>query len=634
VSAKSYNPGAPRSSERADAIIAFLQRAGAARMGHGAGRALLDHLIGTYGVVRRWGQPPWLQHAALIHSVYGTDTYDRRLLSYGARDELAAIAGADAERLAFLFSVTPRRPLFAGTHLWARDLPLRASGNGDSPPSRAELDALVLLHMANLAEQARSADGSPGRWLVSVRDLGEHVVDSEAIVPPAFTALLAAFSPEQESLTRGAYVGALDGPSEARPDALALAAATCPVIPEPCAWLAHLSLRRGEDGAAQAWAGQARRRLTALGTPWDKRLAFDEWLALIEALERPPAGGLRRADEEIADPRALLEAVLGGAADGSPAAARPSIVAPDPSAGRKRFQRYVESLADPDGPVSGAMYPDLPRQAWHDPHDFPIVGYLEANHRAIAAEISALAATRFHRESERIERTGDWDVAFLYERGRRREEVCSACPVTAYGIETYPAIRTIAGLIYVSRMRPGTHISPHRGPTNLRVRCHLGVNVPDGDCGIRVGEQTRPWQGGRCLVFDDSLEHEAWNHTDDDRIVLIVDLWHPGLSATEVTLLEALHNYTYFHARRLNRYWSANAAAARQNKSPSPPKSPPSPSPQPPSPPSPSPQPPSPSPSPSPNSPPTASAPRPSPAPSADPISSVDSSPPPPNPLK
>jgi aspartyl/asparaginyl beta-hydroxylase (cupin superfamily) len=89
------------------------------------------------------------------------------------------------------------------------------------------------------------------------------------------------------------------------------------------------------------------------------------------------------------------------------------------------------------------------------------------------------------------------------------------------------------------------------------------VKVPDGDCAIRVGDETRRWHEGKCLVFDDYFEHEAWNRTDEDRLVLIVDLWHPGLSATEVTLLEGLHRYAQFHARKLNRYWSANAAATR-----------------------------------------------------------------------
>jgi aspartyl/asparaginyl beta-hydroxylase (cupin superfamily) len=78
---------------------------------------------------------------------------------------------------------------------------------------------------------------------------------------------------------------------------------------------------------------------------------------------------------------------------------------------------------------------------------------------------------------------------------------------------------------------------------------------------LRVGDETRQWHDGQCLVFDDYLEHEAWNHTEQDRIVLIVDLWHPGLSPTEVRLLEGLHRYSYAYAQRLQRYWAANEAA-------------------------------------------------------------------------
>jgi aspartate beta-hydroxylase len=204
----------------------------------------------------------------------------------------------------------------------------------------------------------------------------------------------------------------------------------------------------------------------------------------------------------------------------------------------------------------------LESQPWYHPSDFPLAGYLESRYEAIRDEILALESATFQRESERIKRSGEWDVAFLYERGRRHDEVCAACPVTTYGVESYPAMRTVAGLVYVSRMRAGTHIQAHRGPTNLRVRCHLGIKVPDGDCAIRVGDQTRHWHEGRCLVFNDFFEHEAWNHTEEDRIVLIVDMWHPGLSGAEVRLLEGLHAYAYTYARQLHRYWSSNAAAA------------------------------------------------------------------------
>jgi aspartyl/asparaginyl beta-hydroxylase (cupin superfamily) len=112
-----------------------------------------------------------------------------------------------------------------------------------------------------------------------------------------------------------------------------------------------------------------------------------------------------------------------------------------------------------------------------------------------------------------------------------------------------------------------THIAPHRGPTNLRLRCHLAISAPAGDCAIRVGDETRRWHEGKCLVFDDFLVHEAWNHTDEDRVVLIVDLWHPELTATEVMLLEGLQNHIYRQAERLGRYWSVNAAAADEARS-------------------------------------------------------------------
>jgi aspartate beta-hydroxylase len=553
------------------ALIGVLGSEGAAELRHEGGRTLLDHLLGTYTIMRRWEQPVWLAHAALIHSVYGTEAYDPQLVSSARRDAIAAVAGARAERLAHLFCVTPRRPLFAGTHLWARDLPTRSTGgpstaNDGAPATRDELDALLILHMANIAEQARAADGSPGRWLARCDALTELLADSDTVTAPRFAARLAAFGEADERLVRRAYLYGLSEKGEARTSALALAAAVCPVVPEPCVWLAHLSRCRGDATATTSWTAQARKRLSELGTSWDKRLTFEEWLALIEALDRPAEADPSRGSRAATDPRALFEALVPhGTAARSQAVGRPAIAAADAAAGRKRFQRYIEGLADAGGPSSGAIYPDLPSRPWHEPGDFPLVGYLESNFEEIRDEILALEAGRFHRESERIGRTGDWDVAFLYERGRRHDDTCAACPVTARGIETHPTIRTVAGLIYVSRLRAETHISAHRGPTNLRVRCHLAVRVPEGDCAIRVGEQTRRWQEGKCLVFDDYFDHEAWNHTEEDRIVLIVDLWHPGLTSTEVRLLEALHGYTYFHARRLSRYWSANARAARRS---------------------------------------------------------------------
>ena len=563
--------GPPGNDPTAARVVDFLRSEGAGDLGHAGGRTLLAHLVGSYEIARRWEQSSVVAHAALVHSVYGTDVYARPLLSLTRRRELITLVGEQAERLAYLFAVTPRDPLFAGTHSWLRAVPQRpvgeVGGAGESPARRDESDALIVLHMANLAEQARARDGGPGVWLAKVRELAEVVIASDAVTLPVFLAELATFTATDEEHLRDLYRAGLAEVEDLdkRHNRLALAAAMCPVVPEPCVWLAHLSRRRHDVSASMWWARSAHRRLVKLGTPWDKRLSFAEWGQLARRLERPGGEDDSLRVELIADPATLLGALCHPRDDAVSPAPKPAFtdrgMPPEDSAGRKRFHQYVDTVVAATGGAVRGAYPDLESRPWHDASDFPVAGYLEAHFAEIRDEVLALEPHRFHREAERIGRTGDWDVAFFYERGRRREEVCAACPVTTRGVETMPAMRTAGGLIYVSRMRPGTHIQPHRGPTNLRLRCHLGITVPEGDCALRVGDDTRQWKVGQCLVFDDYLEHEAWNHTQQDRIVLIVDLWHPGLSPTEVRLLEGLHGYAYAYARRLQRYWAANAAA-------------------------------------------------------------------------
>src|SRR5947209_2494003 len=103
-----------------ESVVAFLEHEGAAGVRHAHGRTLLDHLVETYAILQRWNQPVWLQYAGLIHSVYGTDAFGQRLLAPSRRAELSVLVGEQAERLAYLFGVTPRGPLLAGTHRWTR----------------------------------------------------------------------------------------------------------------------------------------------------------------------------------------------------------------------------------------------------------------------------------------------------------------------------------------------------------------------------------------------------------------------------------------------------------------------------------------------------------------------------------
>lgn len=84
-----------------------------------------------------------------------------------------------------------------------------------------------------------------------------------------------------------------------------------------------------------------------------------------------------------------------------------------------------------------------------------------------------------------------------------------------------------------SRMAAGTHIKPHQGWVTTVYRAHLGLIVPDGDCALRVGSQIRPWREGESFVFDDTVDHEAWNCSASTRTVLLVDFLRPGWTMDE-----------------------------------------------------------------------------------------------------
>jgi aspartate beta-hydroxylase len=142
-----------------------------------------------------------------------------------------------------------------------------------------------------------------------------------------------------------------------------------------------------------------------------------------------------------------------------------------------------------------------------------------------------------------------WDAFFLYRHGVRYDENCARCPRTMAIIESLPSlarIRAHAPEICFSVLAPGTHILPHHGVTNARVVTHLPLLVPEA-CVLRVGGEEHAWQEGRCVTFDDTFEHEAWNHSEKTRVVLILDNWNPHLAAVERTavtdLIEAIGDF-------------------------------------------------------------------------------------------
>jgi aspartyl/asparaginyl beta-hydroxylase (cupin superfamily) len=110
-----------------------------------------------------------------------------------------------------------------------------------------------------------------------------------------------------------------------------------------------------------------------------------------------------------------------------------------------------------------------------------------------------------------------------------------------------PHIAARSPMALFSSLRPGTHIAPHNGLLNTRLICHLPLIAPPG-CTFRVGNETREWRQGKTIIFDDSIEHEAWNDAATIRIVLLFEIWRPELAAEErqalTVLYEAINLYT------------------------------------------------------------------------------------------
>jgi aspartate beta-hydroxylase len=178
--------------------------------------------------------------------------------------------------------------------------------------------------------------------------------------------------------------------------------------------------------------------------------------------------------------------------------------------------------------------PGLESAAWHGRARFPWVQNLEQAYPRIRAEFERQhsgTGLNVHPESAELAESGSWNTYHFYRMGVAFPEHLADCPATAAALSTVPGVAD-AGMCYFSVMGPKTKVRPHCGFVNTRIRCHLGLVVPP-DCQMRVGTETRSWQEGGCLVFDDSYEHEVANRSDRRRAVLLLDTWHPDLSEPE-----------------------------------------------------------------------------------------------------
>jgi len=213
--------------------------------------------------------------------------------------------------------------------------------------------------------------------------------------------------------------------------------------------------------------------------------------------------------------------------------------------GRRRFYQNE---------CSGIQFPFLPPDEYFDRTHFPWLEAIESKTDVIRQEFEAMLAEDLAGFSPYVEMEPGlpqniwteldhnlaWSALHLWRHGERIDEACRRCPRTTEILESVPRAQIPKRMptAFFSVLKPRTHLPAHTGVSNMRAIIHLPLIVPPG-CRLRVGGETREWRVGEAFAFDDTIEHEAWNDSDQLRAVLIFDTWNPHISEAERTLLDS-----------------------------------------------------------------------------------------------
>lgn len=200
-------------------------------------------------------------------------------------------------------------------------------------------------------------------------------------------------------------------------------------------------------------------------------------------------------------------------------------------------------------------FPSVPAIQFYDRADFPWLEAYESFSEAIRLELTQLLAQGTDdfvpyvahpdgtplNQWKALNRSRRWSAFFLWKEGAPIHEHLAKCPATVEALKHVPRVEVPghAPTVFFSMLEPKTQIPAHTGVTNTRLVVHLPLIVPPG-CRFRVGSDTREWQPGRAWIFDDTIEHEAWNDSDEPRALLICDIWNPFLTEAERALVTAV----------------------------------------------------------------------------------------------
>jgi beta-hydroxylase len=222
-----------------------------------------------------------------------------------------------------------------------------------------------------------------------------------------------------------------------------------------------------------------------------------------------------------------------GEAGAEPQNARKRTKRKPPPGLAKRITRWLKRTGRPWLNRVLARYSLVGDPILFDNQLFPWSKLLEENYGVIRREAEQLLELRsvlptFHEVSpyqKRISKKKQWKTVWLHGFGFTAETATRLCPATAKLVAEVPGVKSAL----FSILAPGTHIPAHRGVYKGLINYHLGLIIPKRaeDCRIRVGSETFHWEEGKSRIFDDTNEHEVWNETEEERVVLFLQVERP-----------------------------------------------------------------------------------------------------------
>lgn len=154
-----------------------------------------------------------------------------------------------------------------------------------------------------------------------------------------------------------------------------------------------------------------------------------------------------------------------------------------------------------------------------------VIAYLDAGSMPHTAEVSGLDPDSDEGRASVPADRGAWRTVVLQFFGEWIEENCTHFPRTVH------AVRSLKGMTSIgfTALDPHSHIAAHSGPNQGALRFQLPIVVPGppGSCRIRVGAEMVEWHEGEAVLFDLSVDHEAWNDSDDVRVLLMIEVPMP-----------------------------------------------------------------------------------------------------------